>query len=348
MFVAYALIDRMVDGVLFDPHKCSGVAPEMLVSVALHADKLIKDEAHYLRVALGHESEPLEEFIEAHRTGLNDLKFFPTRNAYGLSSVAGNMEKLAALQNEFENVRKKLDQGKEKVVKLEKKAILLTQGYEALGYLHPIGVDQILEMRAKNSLWPQIEATSKQMDIAATELECFEALQKQEKLAASHRINNLWEEVQKQKELERTLQYKYGSLMEEVERIQNVMEQYRVQAQKQEEIEANNRAHESTETVADKTGAQDSESFKAAPLTEENETAIATALSHDESEAGTVRDQTTASQKNDVDVDSDDIKQTDDPNAKPPDAALAAKADAGKVEGTIIDGHIDNGKTALD
>ncbi|XP_052113013.1 cell division cycle 5-like protein isoform X3 [Arachis duranensis] len=297
------------------------------------ADKLIKDEAHYLRVALGHESEPLEEFIEAHRTGLNDLMFFPTRNAYGLSSVAGNMEKLAALQNEFENVRKKLDQGKEKVVKLEKKAILLTQGYE---------------MRAKNSLWPQIEATSKQMDIAATELECFEALQKQEKLAASHRINNLWEEVQKQKELERTLQYKYGSLMEEVERIQNVMEQYRVQAQKQEEIEANNRAHESTETVADKTGAQDSESFKAAPLTEENETAIATALSHDESEAGTVRDQTTASQKNDVDVDSDDIKQTDDPNAKPPDAALAAKADAGKVEGTITDGHIDNGKTALD
>ncbi|XP_052113012.1 cell division cycle 5-like protein isoform X2 [Arachis duranensis] len=306
--------------------KCLVLSHKICLSenLSLKADKLIKDEAHYLRVALGHESEPLEEFIEAHRTGLNDLMFFPTRNAYGLSSVAGNMEKLAALQNEFENVRKKLDQGKEKVVKLEKK------------------------MRAKNSLWPQIEATSKQMDIAATELECFEALQKQEKLAASHRINNLWEEVQKQKELERTLQYKYGSLMEEVERIQNVMEQYRVQAQKQEEIEANNRAHESTETVADKTGAQDSESFKAAPLTEENETAIATALSHDESEAGTVRDQTTASQKNDVDVDSDDIKQTDDPNAKPPDAALAAKADAGKVEGTITDGHIDNGKTALD
>ncbi|KAL4337713.1 hypothetical protein S245_040455 [Arachis hypogaea] len=297
------------------------------------ADKLIKDEAHYLRVALGHESEPLEEFIEAHRTSLNDLMFFPTRHAYGLSSVAGNMEKLAALQNEFENVRKKLDDGKEKVVKLEKKAILLTQGYE---------------MRAKNSLWPQIEATFKQMDIAATELECFEALQKQEKLAASHRINNLWEEVQKQKELERTLQYKYGNLMEEVERIQNVMEQYRVQAQKQEEIEANNRAHESTETVADKTGAQDSKNFKAAPLAEENETAIATDLSRDESEAGSVQDQATASQKNDVDVDSDDIKQTDDPNAKLPDATLVAKVDVGKVEGTITDGHIDNGKTALD
>ena len=91
---------------------------------------MIKEEAQYLRVAMGHESEPLDEFIEAHRTSLNDLMYFPTRNAYGLSSVAGNMEKLAALQNEFENVRNKLDDGKEKVVRLEKKVMVLTQGYE--------------------------------------------------------------------------------------------------------------------------------------------------------------------------------------------------------------------------
>ena len=57
-------------------------------------------------------------------------------------------------------------------------------------------------MRSKKSLWPQIEATFKQMDTAATELECFRVLQKQEQLAASHRINNIWSEVEKQKELE--------------------------------------------------------------------------------------------------------------------------------------------------
>ena len=77
------------------------------------ADQLIKEEAHYLRVAMGHEGEPLDEFFEAHRTCLNDLMYFPTRNAYGLSSVAGNMENLAALQNEFESVRKKLGDCKE-------------------------------------------------------------------------------------------------------------------------------------------------------------------------------------------------------------------------------------------
>ena len=49
---------------------------------------MIKEEARYLRVAMGHENEDLDEFVEAHKTCLNDLMYFPTRNAYGLSSVA--------------------------------------------------------------------------------------------------------------------------------------------------------------------------------------------------------------------------------------------------------------------
>lgn len=94
------------------------------------AGVLIKDEAQYLRAAMGHENDSLDEFVEAHTTCINDLMYFSTRNAYGLSSVAGNMEKLAALQNEFENVRSKLDDGKEKMIRLEKKVTVLTQGYE--------------------------------------------------------------------------------------------------------------------------------------------------------------------------------------------------------------------------
>ncbi|KAK8542962.1 hypothetical protein V6N13_136489 [Hibiscus sabdariffa] len=40
----------------------------------------------------------------------------------------------------------------------------------------------------------------------------------EEQLAASHRINGLWEEVQKQEELEQALQRRYGNLMAELER----------------------------------------------------------------------------------------------------------------------------------
>ncbi|KAG6751801.1 hypothetical protein NC652_030959 [Populus alba x Populus x berolinensis] len=199
------------------------------------ADNLIKVEAQYIRVAMGHEDESLDEFIEAHKTCINDLMYFPTRNAYGLSSVAGNMEKLMALQNEFEIVKTRLEAEREKALRLEKKVNVLTQGYQ---------------IRAERQLLPPIEVTLKQMDTAGTELECFQALQRQEQLAASHRINGLWEEVQKQKELEQTLQRRYGDLVAELERIQQLIINYRALAIQQEEIAAKNRALELAQATA--------------------------------------------------------------------------------------------------
>ncbi|KAG6738352.1 hypothetical protein POTOM_057966 [Populus tomentosa] len=198
------------------------------------ADNLIKVEAQYIRVAMGHEDETLDEFVEAHKTCINDLMYFPTRNAYGLSSVAGNMEKLTALQNEFENVKTRLEAEREKALRLEKKVNVLTQGYQ---------------MRAERQLLPPIELTLKQMDTSGTELECFQALQRQEQLAASHRINGLWEEVQKQKELEQTMQRRYGDLVAELERIQQLIINYRALAIQQEEIAAKKRALELAEAA---------------------------------------------------------------------------------------------------
>ncbi|KAK7406359.1 hypothetical protein VNO78_07983 [Psophocarpus tetragonolobus] len=297
------------------------------------ADKLIKEEAQYLCAAMGHESEPLDEFIEAHRTCLNDLMYFPTRNAYGLSSVAGNMEKLAALQNEFENVRNKLDDDKEKMVRLEKKVMVLTQGYE---------------MRVKKSLWPQIESTFKQMDIAATELECFKALQKQEQLAASHRINNLWAEVQKQKELEKTLQNRYGSLIEELEKMQNIMNQCRLQAQ-QEEIEANNNARESietTETMANE-NVQGTENCEAVPHSLEHGHVLAVESSDDgavDQQLDTVQEQGTSSPSHDMDVDSNKMQMMHDSDVKLPNDTLSVENVDEKVESISTD----NGEPMLE
>ena len=82
------------------------------------------------------------------------------------------------------------------------------------------------------------------MDTAATELECFQELQKQEQLAASYRVRNLTEEVNKQKALERTLQSRYGDLMSVYHRIQEQLEEHKIQIRKQEAIEAENRARE--------------------------------------------------------------------------------------------------------
>ena len=106
------------------------------------------------------------------------------------------------------------------------------------------------QIRAERQLLPPIEVTLKQVDTAGTELECFQALQRQEQLAASHRINGLWEEVQKQKELEQTLQRRYGDLVAELERIQQLIINYRALAIQQEEIAAKNRALELAQATA--------------------------------------------------------------------------------------------------
>lgn len=207
------------------------------------ADTFIKEEAQCLCMAMGHEDEPLDEFVEAHRTCLNDLMYFPTRNAYGLSSVAGTVEKLAALQSEFENVKRKMDDDNKKAQRLEKKIDVLTHGYKA---------------RA-DKLKTQIELTFKQMNTAGTELDCFLALQRQEKLAASLRVKGLWEEVQKQKELEKTLQKRYGDLLVELERVQHLMHQYRAHAQQLEEMEAKKQAEEMAQTQVNQTEVPSSE-----------------------------------------------------------------------------------------
>ncbi|GAB2224998.1 hypothetical protein Droror1_Dr00005780 [Drosera rotundifolia] len=192
------------------------------------AESLIREDAEYVRLAMGHENESLDDFVEAHRMCLTDVLYIPTRNAYFLSSVAANAEKLAALQNEFENVKNKMDDDTKKAVRLEQKIKVLTQGYQ----------------NRANNLGSQIEATFKQMVTAGTELDCFLALQKQENLAASYRANGLREDVQKQKELEKTLQKRYGDLLAEMERTKHLIEEYRVQARRMEELEAANCAKE--------------------------------------------------------------------------------------------------------
>lgn len=211
------------------------------------ADTFIKDEAQYLHVAMGHENESLDEFVEAHKTCLSDLMYFPTRNAYGLSSVAGSVEKLAALQNEFENVKRKMDDDNKKAQRLEKKIDVLTHGYK---------------VRA-DKLKTQIELTFKQMNTSGTELDCFLALQRQEKLAASLRIKGLWEEVQKQKELEKALQKRYGDLVAELERVQQLMDEYRIQAQQLEEMEAMRQAEELAKAVVHQTEVPTSDAAEA-------------------------------------------------------------------------------------
>lgn len=101
-----------------------------LCSFCLQASSLVQEEIQYLRVAMGHENESFEDFVKAHDACQEDLMYFPTNNSYGLASIAGNADKISALQNEFEIVKKRMDEEAKKASRLEQKIKLLTQGYQ--------------------------------------------------------------------------------------------------------------------------------------------------------------------------------------------------------------------------
>ncbi|XP_078427926.1 cell division cycle 5 [Wolffia australiana] len=185
------------------------------------ADLLIKEEAQFLRFAMGHEEESFEDFVKARDACQEDLMFFPSRSTFGLASVAGNSEKLAALENEFESVKKRMDEEARRATKIEQKIKVLTHGYQT----------------RSGRLCAQIEATFKQLDTAGTELECFQSLQKQEQLSAAYRVNSLTKEVNGQMELERKLQQRYGDLLEVSERTVRLLEEHKMRLQ-MEEMEA--------------------------------------------------------------------------------------------------------------
>ena len=80
----------------------------------------------------------------------------------------------------------------------------------------------------------QIQDTFKQMHNAATELQCFQELQKQEQMAGAYRVRNLTEEMNKQNALEHTLHSRYGDLLSGYHRIQEQLEEHKRQLKLQE------------------------------------------------------------------------------------------------------------------
>ncbi|GAB4838136.1 hypothetical protein Ancab_027665, partial [Ancistrocladus abbreviatus] len=84
-----------------------------------HAETLIREEARFLRWAMGHEQVSVDHFIKAHRTCLEDIVYFPTHVAYGLLSEAGDSEKFEALEYEFKRTKKNVDNVTKKALLLE-------------------------------------------------------------------------------------------------------------------------------------------------------------------------------------------------------------------------------------
>ncbi|RID57239.1 hypothetical protein BRARA_F00631 [Brassica rapa] len=120
----------------------------------------------------------------------------------------------------MENARKKMEEDEKKAEHMKAKYKTYTKGHE----------------KRAETVWSQIEASLKQIEIGGTEVECFKALKRQEEMAASFRKKNLEEEVVKQKETERRLQARYGELLSTLEKAEELMVGFRAQALKQTDV----------------------------------------------------------------------------------------------------------------
>ncbi|KAG2307557.1 hypothetical protein Bca4012_032413 [Brassica carinata] len=78
------------------------------------------------------------------------------------------------------------------------------------------------------TVWSQIEASLKQIEIGRTEVECFKALKRQEEMAATFKKKNQEEEVSKQKEREWKLHARYENLLSTFQKGKEIMVGFRV------------------------------------------------------------------------------------------------------------------------
>ncbi|MCO5612032.1 hypothetical protein L7F22_066294 [Adiantum nelumboides] len=62
------------------------------------AARIIDEESGFLRLAMGHDDASIDDYAEAREATLEDLEYFPSRQAYNSASAASNPERLAALQ----------------------------------------------------------------------------------------------------------------------------------------------------------------------------------------------------------------------------------------------------------
>ncbi|MCO5568895.1 hypothetical protein L7F22_022597 [Adiantum nelumboides] len=177
------------------------------------AARMIDEESGFLRLAMGHDDASIDDYAEAREANSEDLMYFPSRQAYNFASVASNAERLAALQYEFEIIKKHMEVETKKAVRSEQKLKVLTQGYQ---------------VRAEN-LWKRIEALFKEVDTLATELESFRMLFRQEQFAAPSRLEKLQKAVKQQNENERKWQLKYENLIVERENWRKLIQEHDVE-----------------------------------------------------------------------------------------------------------------------
>jgi pre-mRNA-splicing factor CDC5/CEF1 len=157
------------------------------------ASELLNQEIAAVRSAMGHESTPTEEYASTWETVIGDILFVPSQQQYMRGAALPVPDRAAALQADFEGVRKDMEREAKRAAKLEQKVGVVTGGLTT----------------RQQQLSGEVEGAMKELVAAEIELKCFQALHEQEQRAAPDRIEALQALVAAQAKKEGELQERY-------------------------------------------------------------------------------------------------------------------------------------------
>ncbi|CAL8298442.1 unnamed protein product [Merluccius merluccius] len=167
------------------------------------ASGLLVAEMDVVKAGMSHGDLSMEAYSQVWEECYGQVLYLPGQNRYTRANLASKKDRIESLEKKLEVNRGHMTAEARRAAKLEKKLKVLLGGFQsrALGLL-----------KQHNELWEQVEQ-------AATELQTFTQLKKQEDLAIPRRQEGLREDVERQMERERELQHRYGELLMERETV---------------------------------------------------------------------------------------------------------------------------------
>lgn len=174
------------------------------------ASALLVAEMDVVKSGMSHGDLSMEAYSQVWEECYGQVLYLPGQNRYTRANLASKKDRIESLEKKLEVNRGHMTAEARRAAKLEKKLKVLLGGFQsrALGLL-----------KQHNELWEQVEQ-------AATELQTFTQLKKQEDLAIPRRQEGLREDVERQMERERELQHRYGELLMEREAVLGNAQKY--------------------------------------------------------------------------------------------------------------------------
>ncbi|KAM4607720.1 cell division cycle 5-like protein [Polymixia lowei] len=189
-----------------DTHSYQPISTEEMEKATV----LLTAEMEVVKAGMGHGELSMEAYSQVWEECYGQVLYLAGQSRYTRANLASKKDRIESLEKKLDVNRGHMTAEARRAAKLEKKLKVLLGGFQsrALGLL-----------KQHSELWEQVEQ-------AATELQTFTQLKKQEDTAIPRRQEALREDVERQMERERELQQRYGELLMERETLLSNAQKY--------------------------------------------------------------------------------------------------------------------------